>query len=372
VKRWEGVANFFGDFPEAPRILLLKLDHIGDFVTALEAMTKIRAAWPKASLTLLCGSWNTDFAEATGLFDRVVVFDFYPASHEVGKVKNPSFDQSVSRFTALGLGHFDLAVDLRHDPDTRVLLRRVQATYKAGFATGPGGEGLDLIVPEIENSARSSKSFVPFQAATRLTLLADAVIATFKGPDNTLPVNTLRASSAYVAFPPGERYVVLSSASGSALRRWPVERWGQLARCLIGEGYKIVFVGGENERAELDRLLRELPPDAAVNLAGRLPFKSLTPVLADAALFAGNDTGVTHLAAYLGVPTLAVYSGVNEPNVWMPRGRRVFMLRASAPCSPCNRRDLDECERSVPCIAEITVDKVFCSAQELLARVAHA
>ena len=367
VRRWGGVANSFGGFPEAPAILLLKVDHIGDFVTALEAVTKIRSAWPRASLTLVCASWNKEFAEATGVFDRVLAFDFYPPAHAVGRARSPTLEENLSRFAALALGAFDLAVDLRHELDTRPLLLRANATYKAGFSTGPDCEGLDLVVPELETTARASRSFVPFQAAARLTLLADAVIATFKGPDGARPLDALRASSEGAAFQPGERYVVISSAAGAALRRWPVERWGELARRLVGEGYKIAFVGGENEQAALDALVRELPAGAALNLAGRLAFKGLARVLADAALFAGNDTGVTHFAAYLGVPTVAVYSGVCDPNVWMPRGRRVLMLRASAPCSPCHQRDLHECKRSVPCIFEVGVADVFGSAQELLA-----
>jgi ADP-heptose:LPS heptosyltransferase len=366
VQRWGGVVNSFADFPAAPAILLLKLDHIGDFVHALEAMTKIRAAWPQGAITLVCGSWNRELAEATHLFDRVLALDFYRPSHEVGRIPGPTLEQNLERFAALGLGSFDLAVDLRHEADTRAILRRVQATYKAGFSAGDC-EGLDLILPEVDHSARASHTFVPIQAAARVTMLADAVIAAFKGPDRTL-LDALRAPDAQGPFAPQDRYVVISSAAGSDLKRWPVERWGELALRLIGEGYKVVFVGGENEQGELDGLLRRLPPGAAANLAGRLPFQRLAPLLAEAALFAGNDTGLTHLAAYLGVPTLAVYSGVSDRNVWMPRGPRVLMLAAWARCSPCERRERTECERRLPCISEIGVERVFASAQELLGR----
>ena len=360
------MVNSFAGFPAAPAILILKLDHIGDFVHALEAMTKIRAAWPRGAITLVCGSWNRQLAEATHLFDEVLAFDFYRPSHEVGRILAPTLDESLERFAALGLGSFDLAVDLRHEADTRAILRRVQATYKAGFSAGDCA-GLDLILPEVDHSARASQTFIPLQAAARVTMLADAVIAAFKGPDRTL-LDALRASDAHGPFGPQERYVAISSAAGSDLKRWPVERWGELALRLIGEGYKVVFVGGENEQGELDGLLRQLPSGAAVNLAGRLPFQRLAPLLADAALFAGNDTGVTHLAAYLGVPTLAVYSGVSDRNVWMPRGPRVLMLAAWARCSPCDRRERTECERGSPCIFEIGVERVFASAQELLSR----
>ena len=368
VKRWQGLANSFATFPEAPRILILKPDHLGDFVTALEALTKIRTAWPKASITLVCGPWNTGFAQATGLFDHIVAFEFFPVSHQMRESLVPSLEERIARFTRLGLQRFDLAVDLRHDSDSRALLLHVAATYKAAFSAEEGREGLDLIFPEVESAARSSKRFFPFHAATRLTLLADAVIATFKGPESAKVIAALPATSERLPFQPGEDYVVISSASGSALRRWPIARWGELARRLTAAGFKVLFVGGEHERPQLDQLMSELPEHATANLAGELPFVKLAPVLAGAALFVGNDTGVTHLAAYLGVPTLAIYSGVNDPNVWTPRGKRVWVLRASASCSPCYHHELKECTRFIPCISEITVSQVFASAQELLGR----
>ena len=63
---------------DRPRILLLKLDHIGDFVMTLDAFRLIRDTWPRADITLVCGPWNKSIAERSGLFDTVVSCNFYP------------------------------------------------------------------------------------------------------------------------------------------------------------------------------------------------------------------------------------------------------------------------------------------------------
>ncbi len=63
--------------PERPRILLLKLDHIGDMVLAMRAMLQIRKAWPDAHITLVCGPWNVALARQLGLFDRIVAYRFF-------------------------------------------------------------------------------------------------------------------------------------------------------------------------------------------------------------------------------------------------------------------------------------------------------
>ena len=62
--------------PERPRILLLKLDHIGDLVLAMRAMLRIRKAWPDAHITLVCGPWNVALARQLGLFDRIIAYRF--------------------------------------------------------------------------------------------------------------------------------------------------------------------------------------------------------------------------------------------------------------------------------------------------------
>ena len=61
--------------------------------------------------------------------------------------------------------------------------------------------------------------------------------------------------------------------------------------------------------------------------------------------YVGNDSGVSHLAAALGVPTVAVF-GPTDPNVWAPRGPSVHTVRGSAPCAPCNPRERRACARS--------------------------
>ncbi len=363
VERWKGIANAFDGFPENPRVLLLKVDHIGDFVTALEAFARLRAAWPKALITLVCGSWNSELARSTGLFDRIVAFDFYPPSHEItGPAR---VEEKLQAFAALGLGSFDLAIDLRQDEDTRPLLRAARSTFKAGFTTDTEQDILDIALPYTEEAARTEE-YAPLHAETRLVLLAEAVLATFKARPNSVAERLAAGRVATDLLPPGP-YVVVCASSGAPLKRWPSREFADLAARLAGEGYRIVLLGGISDSAEADAIAAALPQGAALNLSGRVPLENLAPLLADADLFVGLDTGVTHLAAYLGVATLAIYSGTCDPNIWMPRGPRVLVLRAAPVCSPCSRRELKDCKRAVPCIEEIRATQAFAAAQELLA-----
>jgi hypothetical protein len=119
--------------PNIERVIVLKLDHRGDFMMATPAYRIIRQAFSRASIALVCGSWNRADAEALGLFDRVISFDFFAEDASAGP--SPlSPEELHNAFANLVAGeHFDLAVDLRLYEDTRELLKRIDAPHKAGF-----------------------------------------------------------------------------------------------------------------------------------------------------------------------------------------------------------------------------------------------
>jgi hypothetical protein len=126
------------------RILLLKLDHLGDFILSLPAIERVRKIFGEADITLVVGSWNEEMALQSGLVDHVIPFDIFPrnASEEVIDVrgKNALFRQRITE-------SYDLAIDLRTDSDTRFLLDGVSARTKAGLGLQTVFPFLDIFLP---------------------------------------------------------------------------------------------------------------------------------------------------------------------------------------------------------------------------------
>ena len=106
------------------RLLVLKLDHYGDFLIGLPALKRLRGAFPGDHITLVCGSWNGELARRLGVADEVRTSDFFP---ENGALWNGQPFEDLGRFREVCRGAFDLAVDLRVDEDTRFLLEHVEA-----------------------------------------------------------------------------------------------------------------------------------------------------------------------------------------------------------------------------------------------------
>jgi len=121
------------DDQELRRMIVLKLDHRGDFIITIPAFRILRKAFPSAVMTLICGSWNWREAERLNLFDRVIPFEFF-AEDPSAKSHSISHDDLCRHFAKLVDGErYDVAIDLRLYDETRELLRLIDARHKAGF-----------------------------------------------------------------------------------------------------------------------------------------------------------------------------------------------------------------------------------------------
>jgi hypothetical protein len=128
----------------AQRILVLKPDHLGDFLIGIPALRRLRAAFPAAEITLVVGSWNEQLAQEVGVADQVITFDVFPRNSAEEPVDVPG---KAALFDAKVAGSYDIAIDMRTDPDTRILLRNVKAPIKAGIGLRAQFPFLDIFLP---------------------------------------------------------------------------------------------------------------------------------------------------------------------------------------------------------------------------------
>jgi ADP-heptose:LPS heptosyltransferase len=126
------------------KIIVLKLDHLGDFIMAIPALRKLRDHFPTDEISLVCGSWNRSIAESCGFFDRVLVYDFFPPT--VADRDGVPY-QPISTFRLVTNGSYDAAIDLRIDSDTRFLLSYIDAHLKCGIGLNCDFPYLNLALP---------------------------------------------------------------------------------------------------------------------------------------------------------------------------------------------------------------------------------
>jgi ADP-heptose:LPS heptosyltransferase len=164
--------------------------------------------------------------------------------------------------------------------------------------------------------------------------------------------------------------IVISPVSNSTVRDWPLERYIRLIGMLMARvECRIVLVGSRGQAGQLSHICRQCAGDSrVVNLAGRTKWSELAAVLQRADLVIANNSGVAHLAAACGRPTLAIYSGSHQPQEWGPRGEAARALTAAVSCSPCGYERVELCPHDHLCMKLIEPETVLDQALDMLAR----
>ena len=174
--------------------------------------------------------------------------------------------------------------------------------------------------------------------------------------------------AALAEMPDSARCVVLAPLSNSTVRDWPLDRYTRLIEMLLSQSdCYVVLVGSRDQASQLSQICRRQRDDRRlINLGGRTDWSGLAAVLRRADLVIANNSGVAHLAAACGRPTLAIYSGSHQPQEWGPRGENVRAIMAAVSCSPCGYERLELCPHDHLCMRLIEPESVFHHAVAML------
>ena len=307
-------------------ILIIDFGQLGDVVMSLPALRAVREKFPLARITVAVGKPGGEiinlsaYADATIEVDRVAIRDgFKPLS--ILKIINVVKD--VRR------REFDFVIDLHSFSETN-LLGFLSGAPKRLFARRRG-RSIDLLAnfrpaPPIEEDNRTRHQVDRYLDVLRPLDIVDAPrvprLRTTLADDRTID-KLLGKSKADAGAP----LVGLFPGAGHESRRWPLEKFAQLADSLSRNDAvrPIVFVGPEE--AKIFSEIRTAFPASAVVL-DRLSIRQLASLQARLAVFVSNDTGPLHIAAAVGAPVVLLlderapdsYIPLSEPRRVIQRG----------------------------------------------------
>ncbi|MBN8246099.1 MAG: glycosyltransferase family 9 protein [Verrucomicrobia bacterium] len=276
--------------PPAPgtgRILVVRGGALGDFILTLPVLAALRDGFPVNRIELLGYPQVTDLAVRSGAADAARSIESRPLAGFFAR--GGALDPGLSAYFAA----FHLVISFLFDPDL-IFRTNVGRVSQAGFIQGPHrpDESLDRHA--------SDQLLQPLQQLAVFD--ADAV-----------PHIPRRSSP-----PAADRWIALHPGSGSERKNWPEARWaGLLSELAADPGLRFLLVGGEAEGDRLERLLQGLPTGTGEVLRSR-PLAEVADRLSGCRGFLGHDSGITHLAAALGLPGVILWGPSNLP-VWRPR-----------------------------------------------------
>jgi ADP-heptose:LPS heptosyltransferase len=255
-------------------------------------------------------------------------------------------------------------IDLWQDLDDRRYLPLFYDRFSPEAATllGPFSEAVLFSgedSPLVKNARASGIKLIhaqpPFPERTihavdyHLSLLVDPATLSMgeRTPRIAVSQKAIRASRAIV--PADQPFITIHSGSGSPKKNWPFERFLGVADSFRRQGCTIAWVKGPAEEGwsfpKGDKVVQERSLSVIAGLISR------------SRLFIGNDSGVTHLAAAVDCPTVALF-GPSDTDVWAPRGDSVTVIRKKTACAPCHRIKGRENACGRECMTDICIDEV--------------
>lgn len=277
------------------KILVIRGGAIGDFILTLPVLAALRERFPQSRLEVLGYPHIARLALAGGLVDDVRPIESRSLAGFFAR--DGDLDSALQSY----FSSFAIIVSFLYDPD-RIFQSNIARCSRAQFIAGSHR-------PDETAGLHAAEVFL--KPLERLAIF-DA------DPVPRLALNTQL---------PTLNQLALHSGSGSERKNWPETHWAELLQGLAADTeIDFLLLGGEAESERLPRLAQVLPVGRCEIFASQ-PLVEVARRLSRCAAFVGHDSGITHLAAALGVPTLALWGSTTEA-VWAPRGEGVTILRA--------------------------------------------
>lgn len=275
--------NLLGDKSyDFKSILIIKMDEIGDLITALPVFYNLHALYPRASQTLVCKSFNNIF------------------------FKHVDYVSCVNSFDEVNEYQYDLIIDLRGTEETlcyalkhrpKLRLDRGSIRFKNKFTGGQKNE-IDTNIEVIQ------------------PLLRDDVICVNKIVTAAPEQEKVKQ---YLELEGITKYVIMHLGARDEARRWPVERYAE-AITHINKTYSLpcLLVGGPDDKELNDKCLALVKSKSNLNVVGEFDLLEYTALCEKASLFVGNESGPLHIAAAQNTPTIALF-GPGVKDVFYPK-----------------------------------------------------
>ena len=277
-----------------PKILVIRGGAIGDFILTLPAITALRRQFPHAHLEVLGYPHIAQLAVAGGLVDRVQPIEARGLAGFFAR--NGTLEPDLVDY----FSEFELVISYLYDPDG-IFETNVRRCLVKQFIVGPHRPG------ETESTHATQVFLKPLE---RLAIF-DA------DPVPRLSLNPQPSALNQLVFHPG---------SGSEKKNWPEAKWaGLIQQIAATTNWNLLLVGGEAEGGRLQRLAGAMP-SARCSIAQGLPLAELAQRLQAGSAFVGHDSGITHLAAAVGLPCLVLWADTLE-EIWRPQGERLVVLK---------------------------------------------
>jgi len=333
------------------RILIVRLDRIGDVVLSTPVIANLRAAFPDAHIAFMCRPPAKDIVDGNPDLDEVIIYD------KDGAQKN--FFKTFLFASKLAQKNFDWAINLHPSNRSNWILFISGIPLRAGWDKKNGW----LLTHRLKHAKHEGLKHELEYNLDLLRLLRVPIVSEklfFPVKDND--IGRLESIFAEMKIKMPDKIIAIHASASCPSKRWPQEYFIELVGKISKWG-KIIIVGEKNENCFSDKIVAATK---IIDLRGKLTLSQLGCLLKRSLLFISNDSGPVHIAAAVGTPVISIF-GRNDPGLspvrWRPVGGNSHYLHNTPGCKPCLAHN---CNKGFRCLRLITPVDVYALVKDIM------
>ena len=303
------------------RIVCIRPGALGDTLLTLPALALLRRQWPSAEIAFVARGDVLPLARASGLAHLTSAYDL------------PAWSALFAEHPPIQAPACDSLLSMLAGSATIAWLRDDEGLAARNLSLlGASPVVIAQATPRVDAPQHMALTLARGLAPLGVPLPASVeALRQILPPLHTPPADKRAADELWrsLRIAGGAPVIALHPGSGASAKRWPAASFAALARLLIQRGAYPLLIEGPQD-AGVTQAVREALGESATDLlvARGLSIATLAALLPHCAAYVGNDSGVTHLAALAGTPTVALF-GPTDPALWAPLGECVRVLQAA-------------------------------------------
>ena len=336
------------------KILVIRLDHIGDVVLTTPLLRALKEKYPAAKLVVLTSRGTSDIVKTNPFVDEIMKYNAPWFERNKKIIKLREFFKLVSQIRK---ENFDIGLDPRGDLRHILMMWLAGIKYKIGYGITGGGFLLDWEATyntkahEVRRNLNLTKGL-----GFKTKFLKPEFYVSEKEEIRVDEISNINRISE------NDFTLVIHAGAGYPTRLWRNEKWAEVIERLYNDFHaKIFIIGGHSEKQQCKDILKR-SGHKAIDLVGKTRLSESAALIKKAKLFIGTDSGPCYIAYAVGTPEIVLYSHATVKYRWEPLGKKVVTIQKDAYCKLCEKL---YCDNNI-CMDLITVDEVMEAVKQVV------
>ncbi len=323
---------------EGDKLLIVKYSALGDVVGATSVARCLKHHYPFLHISWLVNGENAELIKDQPFIDELVIWS-----------RSCGIKSFLSLLRDVRTREYDWLLDLQWVDRSSLISLLSCAGFKVGY----------------HKSLKKIYDWTPGKewADNKPLLQRQAVVAAGLGvndchlfpPALRIPEPEKKSADILIGHS-GEPRVMAIIGASKEIKTWPMKNWLDFLNKIVEIGWIPVIVGHlQREMDMADELEKALNTEKIVNMTGKLTLRELASVVSCCDLVVGGDSGPTHIANAIGIPTVAIF-GPTCPETVFPKGPKTFILKAKCPDQGCNNWN---CTDYAGCLGSVSAEEVL-------------